>query len=67
MRDQRGYYSKFIVTRRDTGEEVGEATFTLIPEHDEHAVVALKAYATSCAAKNPELARDLRDLLEDLA
>lgn len=59
----RGYYKKFTVIRNDTGEEVTEDTFTLIPAHDEHAIPALEAYAAACEADNPDLARDIRALL----
>lgn len=62
IQDMRGFYDKFQVVRRSTGEEVTEATFTLIPENDKHACVALDAYANSVEDSNPELAQDLRDL-----
>jgi hypothetical protein len=63
MRDLRGFYDKFQVIRRETGEEVTQATFTLIPERDPHALAALEAYAASCEGENPDLAADLRALL----
>lgn len=67
MHDARGYYSKFTVIRRETGEEVTDATFTLIPASDPHARVALAAYAEACEEDNPGLARDLRELLSEFA
>ena len=66
MRDRQGYYEKFQVIRKDTGEEVTGFRFTLLPDHDEHAVVALRAYADSCEAENPSLAHDLRERLDAL-
>jgi hypothetical protein len=68
--DPRGYYDKFKVIRRDTGEEVGGFRFTLLPDHDPHARVALRAYAESCKDENHTLSRDLigaLDLLEEEA
>lgn len=63
MRDEQGYYKKFTIIRNETGEEVTEDTFTLIPAHDEYAIPALEAYAKACEADNPELAADIRALL----
>lgn len=60
--DPKGYYEKFTVIRNDTGEEVTEPRFTLIPSHDEHAKAALLAYADSCESENPGLAADLREM-----
>lgn len=61
--DKRGYYEKFKVIRNDTGEEVTDFRFVLIPSHDKHAAAALESYARSCESENPGLARDLRELL----
>jgi hypothetical protein len=63
MRDQRGYYDKFIVTRRETGEEIEGFKFTILPD-DPHGRVAIAAYAASCEDENPGLASDRRDWLE---
>jgi hypothetical protein len=63
LMDTRPYYNKFLVVRRETGEEVTEPTFTLIPSHDKHAKVALLAYADACEDDNPALANDLRTLV----
>jgi hypothetical protein len=62
MRDLRGFYDKFQVIRRETGKEITDATFTLIPARDVHAAPALRAYADSCEIENPALAEDLREL-----
>jgi hypothetical protein len=64
VRDDRPYYRKFRVIRVETGEEVPEDTFTLIPAHDEYAAVALRAYADVCESDNPALAVDLRRLAD---
>lgn len=64
MRDLRGYYDKFQVIRRETGEEITGPKFTLLPDHDHHAKVALRAYADSCESENPQLAEDLRTLAD---
>ena len=43
-----GYIPKFRTFRRATGDELDPATtFTLLPNKDRHAVVALRAYAES--------------------
>lgn len=56
------YYPKFLVIRKSNCEVVDPTTcFTLIPEHDDHARVALKAYCDSCEDEMPGLARALRE------
>jgi len=60
----RGIYHKFVVTRTDGSSAPGGkheacAYFVLDCDHDPHAKVALKAYADSCRAEYPQLARDL--------
>jgi hypothetical protein len=67
MRDMRGFYDKFRVIRRETGQEETGPTFTLLPDHDQHALVALLAYAESCEGVNPELASDLRQLVTEFS
>lgn len=58
------FYPKFVITRRDTGEEVDPTTcFTLIPADDPAAVVALVTYAALVEDTLPGLARDLRERL----
>jgi hypothetical protein len=60
-RDPDTYYPKFLVVRRSDCEVVDPTTcFTLIPDHDEHARVALKAYCDSCETDMPGLASALR-------
>lgn len=61
---ERGLYQKFIVTRADGTSEPGQkheecSYFTLDLVHDKHAAAALGAYAQSCRAEYPELAKDL--------
>jgi hypothetical protein len=65
--DPAGYYEKFTVIRRSTGEEVSEFRFVLVPGHDPHAVVALRAYADSVEGENPQLASELRERLDRLS
>ena len=60
-----GIYNKFIVTRTDGKSEAGQKHdgcdyFVLDMTHDPHAIAALAAYADSCEAEYPQLARDLR-------
>lgn len=61
----RGLYDKFTVTRNDDtdmegGKHEGCEYFVLDLDHDKHAPPALEAYAASCEAEYPLLARDLR-------
>lgn len=61
----RGLYGKFYVRRVDGRDTVGEKHadceyFVLDMTHDPHAAAALRAYADSCEAEFPALARDLR-------
>jgi len=63
----RGFYDKFLVTRTDGQSAPGRkhhgcAYFVLDVDHDPHAVAALRAYADSCEADYPLLARDVRGL-----
>lgn len=46
-------------------EEVREFVFVLKPGTDQHARVALAAYAWSCRDDSPELFGDLLDILDD--
>lgn len=60
-----GLYNKFHVTRADGTSSPGEKHygcdyFVLDVTHDKHAIQALLAYADSCEAEYPLLARDLR-------
>lgn len=61
----RGLYDKFEVLRTDGRDNEGEKHFgcryfILDLNHDPHARVAILAYANSCEADYPRLARDLR-------
>lgn len=66
MDERDEFYPKFVVTRRDTGEEVDPHTcFTLVPAHDPAAVQALHVYVEYIAATHPNLAEQIeRDLIE---
>jgi hypothetical protein len=62
----RGVYDKFRVIRRDGRGRQGEKHygceyFVLDLDHDAHALPALLAYASSCEAEYPLLARDIRE------
>ncbi len=64
-----GLYTKFHVERADGSSQPGQkhhgcAYFVLDLDHDPHARPALLAYAKSCEAQYPELAKDLRAKLE---
>lgn len=65
--DTSGLYNKFDVFSKRTGEKVEAFTFTLVPDRDPHAEVALAAYADSVRVINPTLASDINDLLSELA
>ena len=59
-----GLYDKFTVTRNDGQSQPGAkhdgcAYFVLDLTHDPHAAAAVRAYADSCEADYPLLAKDL--------
>lgn len=65
----KGIYNKFHVERTDGKSAPGEkhegcAYFVLDIDHDPHAIPALRAYADSCEAEFPLLARDIRAQIE---
>lgn len=61
-KDPDTYYPKFLVIRKSNCEVIDPSTcFTLIPDHDPHAKVALAAYCDSCEADMPGLAKALRE------
>ena len=67
-----GLYKKYKITRTDGSTEPGEKHhdcdyFVLDITHDPHAKAAILAYAASCEADYPHLARDLRAKLEQPA
>lgn len=69
MSDERGLYEKFNVTRHDGKSEPGGAHencsyFVLDLNHDRFAWPALDAYATYCEEERPELAKDLRRMVD---
>jgi hypothetical protein len=60
-----GLYQKYIVRRIDGRDAPGEKHdgcryYVLDLDHDQHAIAAARAYADSCEAEFPFLARDLR-------
>jgi hypothetical protein len=61
--DNRGYYEKYYVRNNETGEQITEFRFVLIPGRDEYAADALAAYADAVENDNPTLANDLREHL----
>lgn len=69
MSDQsKGLYHKFKVERTDGKSEPGKKHhgcfyFVLDVDHDPHALAALRAYATSCRAEYPHLAKDLETVI----
>lgn len=63
----RGLYRKFEVRRVDGTDRPGQkhercSYFVLDLDHDPHARAAIEAYASSCAADYPLLARDLQTI-----
>lgn len=55
------YYPKFRTIRRSTGDELDPTTtFTLLPEKDPAARVALGAYCATVEGESPGLAKALR-------
>lgn len=69
MTDTKRIHHKYDVTRTDGSSEPGGAHhgctyFVIDLEHDEFAIPALKAYAKACAKAKPELAADLRTMIE---
>lgn len=63
-----GVHRKYEVTRTDGqsapgGKHDGCVYFVLDLDHDDHAAVALKAYAKACRATNPRLAAEILDML----
>lgn len=58
-----GLYNKFDVVSTRTGDFVDTFTFTLIPDGDAYAHVALVAYANACSVEAPELASNIKEYL----
>ena len=64
-----GLHDKYRVTRTDGTSEPGGTHercvyFVLDLDHDEHAIPAIRAYATSVRRENPELARHLTTIAD---
>lgn len=69
VKDTRGVYQKYVVRRTDGRDEPGEMhqncwLFVLDLDHDAYALPALRAYADACQFSHPELANDLRAMVE---
>ncbi len=66
----KGIHKKYEVTRTDGSSKPGAkhddcAYFVLDLNCDEHALVALEAYAKSCRKDKPELAADIDEILSN--
>ena len=60
-KDRDTFYPKYLTIRRSNCEVLDPATtFTLVPERDPHAIIAIKAYVESCQSEMPGLATALR-------
>ena len=67
---EKGLYRKYIIERVDGstapgGEHENCKYFVLDLDHDPYAKSALIAYAGACAGAHPELADDLRALVDE--
>lgn len=65
----KGMYNKFYIERMDGQSAMGCKHdgcdyFVLDVTHDQHAKAALAAYANSCKADYPELAKDIIKMIE---
>ena len=66
MSDAKGLYNKFAVIRLDNSSEHKNCDyFVLDLDHDQHALIAIQAYANSCQDESPLLAEDLRNKLHE--
>jgi len=61
-------YDKFKVIRVSTGKplEPQQFTFVLLPEYDEAACAAIRAYADAVEHRAPQLADQLRAKIDDI-
>jgi hypothetical protein len=62
--EQQGMFRKFDVRRVDGNDQPGDKHYgcryyVLDLTHDQHAPVAMRAYATACASTHPNLAADI--------
>ena len=60
-----GFTARFDVTRTD-GQQIDPARRYIVLDYagsDPHALIALRAYADSIEADNPQMAADLRDAI----
>ena len=66
--EPKGIYGKYKVEKTDGSPVDPKAIyFTLRLDTDPHARLAVRMYIASCRQENPELARDLAELLEKIA
>lgn len=65
--DKKGLYGKYRIEKNDGSPVDPKAVyFTLRLDTDPHAREAIRAYIESCRAEQPELAKDLQDLLGEI-
>ena len=63
--EPKGIYGKYKVEKTDGSQMDPKAIyFTLRLDTDPHGRLAVRMYIASCREENPELARDLEELLE---
>lgn len=63
---KKGLWQKFSVRKNTKFRYHDGDYFVLVPHRDVHALAALRAYAGSCAATNPQLAQDILAWLRTL-
>jgi len=67
MEKNKGLYGKYEIRKRDGSDvDPGAIYFTLRIDTDKHARAAIRAYVESCREEQPELARDLEEVLKKL-
>ena len=67
MAENKGLYGKYRIEKADGSAVDPKAIyFTLRIDTDPHARAAIRAYIESCREENPDLARDLEKLLEEI-
>lgn len=67
-----GLHEKYAVSRTDGADQLGQRhygceTFTMDLTHDRYARTAALAYAGACENDKPELARELRAMIDRLS
>jgi len=67
MSEQKGLYGKYKIEKTDgTAVDPHAIYFTLRLDTDKHARAAIRAYIASCKEEEPELAKDLEKVLEEM-